>query len=161
MLNTLLFAGSGAVVSGDPDKNEGWIGLEILLIMAIIVIVIIAIACLIKFQMKYQTRNIVLFSLLVAVISFLVVIAVYSGMQSDPSGNSESNAEKPESGFSDLLFDTVEFDTNGGSFVAPITTNKLYKAPNTTKDGYIHLDEVQLAGKKRMSVRDMLNGLKK
>ena len=31
----------------------------------------------------------------------------------------------------------------------------------TTKDGYIHLDEVQLAGKKRMSVRDMLNGLKK
>ncbi|MBO5961152.1 MAG: methionyl-tRNA formyltransferase, partial [Paludibacteraceae bacterium] len=30
-----------------------------------------------------------------------------------------------------------------------------------TKDGYIHLDEVQLAGKKRMAVRDMLNGLKK
>lgn len=30
-----------------------------------------------------------------------------------------------------------------------------------TQDGYIYLDEVQLPGKKRMQIRDMLNGLKK
>ena len=30
-----------------------------------------------------------------------------------------------------------------------------------TIDGYIYLDEVQLPGKKRMQIRDMLNGLKK